>query len=143
MRTLSIVLPTIPLTDRLCMGQSSECFHIQTLAAQGSVKPLIGSVLPGACRINVPAGNPRLLEPPNQGLGDKFRAVIATDEGWCSIMAEQSQKRLGHHGGVHTPSHLQCQDRSGVFILHGEDFALAAVVCGVQDQILRPHMVGI
>jgi hypothetical protein len=58
------------------MCHTTECFHIQAFTAQGSVKPFIGAILPGAAGIDVPNDDPGLLKLPHQGFGDKLRPIV-------------------------------------------------------------------
>ena len=125
------------------MRYTPECLHIQTFAAQGPVKPFIGTVLPGAAGIDVPKDDSSLLKPPPQGLGHKLRAIVGSYELRGSVTSEQPQEGLGHDRRIHAPSSFHGQCLTGVFILHGQNFEVPAIVQRIKNEIVRPDMVGI
>ena len=91
----------------------------------------------------MPTGHACLLEPPLQGLGYKLPTIVRSHVPRSTVAPEQPQEGLSHRRGLEAMGHLHRQGLPGVLIFHRENFQIPAILQGIQDEIIRPYVVGI
>ena len=93
MRSFRIVVLSPVFNDDSCFAQIQEPLSIQAFIAEATVETFDVAVLPRTAWIEIDRLDPVFSEPLLDFACDKFRAVIAADIGWNSMLHHRLPKR--------------------------------------------------
>ena len=89
MRPEGVVFPAVVLDDHAGFGERPELLTVEAFVTEASVEALHIAVLPRAAGFDVDRLDPVLGEPLLHRLGDELAPVVASQEGWRSMLLDR------------------------------------------------------
>jgi len=140
MRPEGVVFPAVVLDDHAGFGERPELLTVEAFVTEASVEALHIAVLPRAAGFDVDRLDPVLGEPLLHRLGDELAPVVASQEGWCSMLLDRPTHPLQNITALEGSICSKHMAFAGVFIKDREHPQGSSSGGSVTDKIPGPDM---
>ena len=140
MRPEGVVFPAVVLDDHSRFGEGPELLPVKAFVPESSVEALHIAVLPRAAGFDVDRLDPVLGEPLLHRLGDELAPVIASQEGWCSMLLDRPAHPLQNITALEGSICSKHMALAGVLIKDGEHPQGSSSGGSVADEVPGPDV---
>nr|WP_233554361.1 hypothetical protein [Deinococcus cavernae] len=116
---------------------------VEAFGPQAGMKTFGKAILPGFARFDEPGSDVLNSEPDPQITSNKFGTVVAPNESWRTTLSNNLLQDCLHLQGGEGFGYPQRQGLPGEFVGQGEDLQGGTGQRLIEDEIVRPDMIGI
>jgi hypothetical protein len=138
-RALGVVLLAVLLAEGLCFQAVAEDLAVQEICTERSACAFDLTVLPRRAGSDKPSLDLQVSQMISHRFGDELGFTVASNEGQCTSLGDQSVEYASHVAAGDGTIHLKGRTLTGVFVENQHPLQPLAVFSRVEEEVVTPR----